>query len=54
MQVKVWTVNDQTDMRNLIAMGVDGIISDYPNILRSVLKREGRSVPFPDSTFDYL
>jgi glycerophosphoryl diester phosphodiesterase len=30
-----WTVNDTTDMISLIRMGVDGIITDYPNkILR--------------------
>ncbi|MDX1414422.1 MAG: glycerophosphodiester phosphodiesterase family protein [Candidatus Promineifilaceae bacterium] len=28
-----WTVNDAEDMRDLIAMGVDGIISDRPDIL---------------------
>jgi glycerophosphoryl diester phosphodiesterase len=30
-----WTVNDTTDMISLIRLGVDGIITDYPNkILR--------------------
>ncbi|MEN9610620.1 MAG: hypothetical protein RLZZ628_1434 [Bacteroidota bacterium] len=30
-----WTVNDSTDMLTLIRLGVDGIITDYPNkILR--------------------
>jgi glycerophosphoryl diester phosphodiesterase len=30
-----WTVNDTTDMIPLIRLGVDGIITDYPNkILR--------------------
>ncbi len=28
-----WTVNDPDDMRDLIAMGVDGIISDRPDVL---------------------
>jgi glycerophosphoryl diester phosphodiesterase len=27
-----WTVNQVDEMRNLIALGVDGIISDYPNL----------------------
>jgi glycerophosphoryl diester phosphodiesterase len=33
-KVKVipWTVNDKTKMNELKAMGVDGIISDYPNL----------------------
>ena len=26
-----WTVNDTTDMRRLIGLGVDGIITDYPD-----------------------
>ena len=28
-----WTVNEITDMKKMIEIGVDGIISDYPNIL---------------------
>ena len=28
-----WTVNEAGDMRDLIGMGVDGIISDRPDIL---------------------
>jgi glycerophosphoryl diester phosphodiesterase len=31
MQLIVWTVNELEDMKKLIAMGVDGLISDYPN-----------------------
>lgn len=34
LKVVVWTVNDAADMRRLIDWGVDGIISDYPDILR--------------------
>jgi glycerophosphoryl diester phosphodiesterase len=36
LQVVVWTVNELADMRRLIAMGVDGIISDYPDRLIEV------------------
>lgn len=36
LQVVVWTVNSETDMRRMIALGVDGIISDYPDLLRKV------------------
>ncbi len=30
LQVLTWTVNDADAMRNLVAQGVDGIISDFP------------------------
>ena len=33
-----WTVNEKPDMNRLIDMGVDGIISDYPNRLIEVVK----------------
>ena len=36
LKVVVWTVNSATDMRRLIDWGVDGIISDYPDVLRKV------------------
>ena len=28
-----WTVNDTASMRGLIRLGVDGIITDYPNLI---------------------
>ena len=28
VEVHVWTVNDPADMRRLVAMGVDGIVTD--------------------------
>lgn len=45
--VKVWTVNDAARMESLIAMGVDGIITDYPNCLRKVLEKRGSPLPEP-------
>jgi glycerophosphoryl diester phosphodiesterase len=39
MQVIPWTVNDEARMRELIDMGVDGIITDYPDVLLRVLGR---------------
>jgi glycerophosphoryl diester phosphodiesterase len=47
LQVSVWTVNDPGRMRELIAMGVDGIITDYPDRLRRVLINLGLPVPAP-------
>lgn len=38
MAVHVWIVNRKEDMKRLIAMGVDGIITDYPDRLQEVLK----------------
>jgi glycerophosphoryl diester phosphodiesterase len=40
-----WTVNERTDMEQLLAIGVDGIITDYPGRLRAVLAE--RNVPLP-------
>jgi len=42
-----WTVNDEAEMRRLIGMGVDGLISDYPDRLRRVAEAEGIAVPPP-------
>jgi len=32
-ELHVWTVNNETTIQKLIERGVDGIISDYPNLL---------------------
>jgi len=47
MQVIVWTVNSREDMARLIDLGVDGIISDRPDILRAVAGEKGVSLPQP-------
>ncbi|MBL8379859.1 MAG: glycerophosphodiester phosphodiesterase [Burkholderiales bacterium] len=41
LKVIPWTVNDPADMRRLIAWGVDGIISDRPDLLRTALEQAG-------------
>jgi glycerophosphoryl diester phosphodiesterase len=38
IQIIPWTVNEITDMKNLITMGVDGIITDYPNRAIELIK----------------
>ena len=38
LQVVAWTINEPDQMRRLIAAGVDGIMSDYPDRLVKVLK----------------
>ena len=47
LQVIPWTVNERADMEQLIAFGVDGIISDYPDRLRAVMADKGMPVPPP-------
>lgn len=47
LEVNVWTVNEAARMRELIAMGVDGIITDYPDRLREVLEALDMAVPRP-------
>jgi len=37
LRVNVWTVNEETEMQRLIALGVDGLITDHPALLRRVL-----------------
>lgn len=39
MPVHVWTVDEEPDMRMLLDLGVDGIMSDRPDRLRRVLGR---------------
>jgi len=41
-QVHVWTINAKDEMERLIAMGVDGIVSDRADVLKEVLVAIGR------------
>lgn len=41
VQVQVWTVNDAPEMNRLLDMGVDGIMTDRPSLLREVMIRRG-------------
>jgi glycerophosphoryl diester phosphodiesterase len=43
LRVYPWTVDDPADMKALIAMGVDGITTDRPDLLRDVLAALGRA-----------
>jgi glycerophosphoryl diester phosphodiesterase len=47
LKVVVWTVNEPADMRRMIEWGVDGIISDRPDLLRKVAGEMGVSLPQP-------
>ena len=47
LQTVVWTVDAPDDMDALIARGVDGIITDYPDRLRAAMARHGLPLPAP-------
>lgn len=36
IRITPWTVNEAADMKRIKAMGVDGIITDYPNLLQAI------------------
>ena len=42
MKVVPWTVNEPADIARVLELGVDGIISDYPDRVAQELKRRGR------------
>ena len=37
-QVNVWTVNEESEMMKLLSMGVDGLITDKPDIAKKVIE----------------
>ena len=45
LAVVPWTVNDAGDMVALIDLGVDGLITDYPTLLRQVMAERGMPLP---------
>ncbi|WP_144795307.1 glycerophosphodiester phosphodiesterase family protein [Kocuria palustris] len=42
-----WTVNSRADMERLMDWGVDGIITDYPSVLREAMADRGWDLPRP-------
>ncbi|WP_430868010.1 glycerophosphodiester phosphodiesterase [Demequina aurantiaca] len=41
-QIHVWTINDPAEMTELLDLGVDGIVSDRADLLKSVLQARGQ------------
>ncbi len=45
LKVVVWTVNSETDAARMLDFGVDGIISDYPDLIRKMAVARGIALP---------
>jgi glycerophosphoryl diester phosphodiesterase len=45
LQVIPWTINNPAEMERFVGWGVDGIISDYPDRVRTVMQARGMPLP---------
>ncbi len=45
LKVVPWTVNDPADLARVIDMGVDGLITDYPDRGREAMRQKGLPLP---------
>jgi glycerophosphoryl diester phosphodiesterase len=45
IQVHIWTIDDEATMGELLDLGVDGIMTDRPTLLKEVLTRRNQWVP---------
>ena len=44
LKVHIWTIDDAPEITRLLDMGVDGIMTDRPTVLRDVLEQRGQWV----------
>jgi glycerophosphoryl diester phosphodiesterase len=45
INVVVWTVNEPAQIRKMLDLGVDGIISDRPDLVRQAMAKRGMALP---------
>jgi glycerophosphoryl diester phosphodiesterase len=45
LQVLAWTVNDPAQIARVMDLGVDGIVSDRPDLVRQEMQRRGMALP---------
>ncbi|MGA2957054.1 MAG: glycerophosphodiester phosphodiesterase [Thermodesulfobacteriota bacterium] len=45
IKVVVWTVNEPAQIKKMLDLGVDGIISDRPDLVRQVMAERGMALP---------
>ena len=45
IQVLAWTVNAPRDIERMLDLGVDGIVSDRPDLVREAMQRRGMTLP---------
>jgi glycerophosphoryl diester phosphodiesterase len=41
LEMHVWTINQEAEMNELLDLGVDGVMSDFPGLLVAVARRRG-------------
>lgn len=44
LKVHAWTINDEAEMNRLLDLGVDGIMTDRPTLLKDVFEQRGLSL----------
>jgi glycerophosphoryl diester phosphodiesterase len=47
LKVVPWTVNEPADLLSVLALGVDGLITDYPDRARDAMRARGLPLPAP-------